>query len=298
MKLPILIRRTSALTTWALHALGICIAFCSAASGSLPSNELQDDWRQLSAALANVKQPDWRDRDGYSIALLHLRYGSEERAVDFIRRAKPVNTWMEPRGTRLLNIAAGMGSQQAVKALLARGESPNSLSGNSYSPLMEAAWRGRLEVMRILIRAGADVNYFNSAGESAIMLALSAGYGRAARLLVDAGVDLDEYRASDRTKSLVFSAVDGGSEDGIRLLVEEGFDLSSPRLGGETVLTYAVAHAADIHLVELLLAYGADPCIANADGRTPELIVLEEDPKKEERKSEYGEMFSDKCGDR
>jgi len=70
-----------------------------------------------------------------------------------------------------LHRAASLCDSAVVRMLLGRGADPNAREINGGTPLMGAAFAGRLDAVRLLIAANADVNARNSEGKSALDLA-------------------------------------------------------------------------------------------------------------------------------
>jgi len=277
---------------WASSLLIFFFAVIKEADASLPPPYPENDWQTLSTLLADKSiSPNWRTPDGRSIVLLHLQYGAEAKAVELLKGAKRAKVWYEGKAERLMLLAAMWNAQQIVKTLLAFGETPNSLSVQDESPLMLAASHGNLEIMRMLIHAGADVNYKAAYGKAAVHSALRGGQDMAIHILIDAGLRLESYKANEFAYSLVFQAIEGGSSHALFLLIEKNFDVSSRRENGDTPLTFAIWNLVKIGTIEQLLAAGADPCITNADGVLPEQLVASDEKYKER----FGSMLKDEC---
>ena len=162
------------------------------------------------------------------------------------------------------------------------------------TPLMFAARDGNVELARILADAGADVNAVAGDGKTALALAIFNGNYEVASLLVDRKADVNKadaqrftplFWAVDRRNMetapnfpwmvtadplpLIRKLLDAGGEPNAlvdntpRARMREG----SPRIVFATALMRA-AFAADLELVKLLLARGADPTIISRDGET------------------------------
>ena len=162
------------------------------------------------------------------------------------------------------------------------------------TPLMFAARDGNVELARILADAGADVNAVAGDGKTALALAIFNGNYEVASLLVDRKADVNKadaqrftplFWAVDRRNMetapnfpwmvtadplpLIRKLLDAGAEPNAlvdntpRARMREG----SPRIVFATALMRA-AFAADLELVKLLLARGADPTIISRDGET------------------------------
>lgn len=162
------------------------------------------------------------------------------------------------------------------------------------TPVMLAAREGHTDVARILVDAGAEVNARAGDGKTALALAIFNGNYEVASLLVDRKADVNVADAQRFTP--LFWAVDRRNMETapnfpwmvtadplplIRKLLDAGADPNalvnntprarmregSPRIVFATALMRA-AFAADLELVNLLLAHGADPNVISRDGET------------------------------
>ena len=162
------------------------------------------------------------------------------------------------------------------------------------TPLMLAAREGNVEMARILADAGADVNAVAGDGKTALALSIFNGNYDVASLLVDRKADVN--RADAQRFTPLFWAVDRRNMETapnfpwmvtadplplIRKLLDAGANPNalvnntprarmregSPRIVFATALMRA-AFAADLELVKLLLARGADASIISRDGET------------------------------
>jgi ankyrin repeat protein len=162
------------------------------------------------------------------------------------------------------------------------------------TPLMLAAREGNVELARILADAGADVNAVAGDGKTALALSIFNGNYDVASLLVDRKTDVNKADAQRFTP--LFWAVDRRNMETapnfpwmvtvdplplIRKLLDAGANPNalvnntprarmregSPRIVFATALMRA-AFAADLELVKLLLARGADASIISRDGET------------------------------
>ncbi len=67
------------------------------------------------------------------------------------------------------------------------------------TPLMQAAFEGRIEIALLLIQKGADVNAKNKLGATPLMYAVSAGQIETARMLIEKGADVNARDNGDET---------------------------------------------------------------------------------------------------
>jgi ankyrin repeat protein len=162
------------------------------------------------------------------------------------------------------------------------------------TPLMLAAREGNVELTRLLVGAGADVNAAAGDGKTALALAIFNGNYEVASFLVDNKADVNKADAQRFTP--LFWAVDRRNMETapnfpwmvtadplplIRKMLDAGANPNalvnntprarmregSPRIVFATALMRA-AFAADLELVNLLLAHGANPSIISRDGET------------------------------
>jgi ankyrin repeat protein len=176
----------------------------------------------------------------------------------------------------------------------AKADKVEEFASGWLTPVMLAAREGNTDVARLLVDAGAAVNARAGDGKTALALAIFNGNYDVASLLVDHKADVNVADAQRFTP--LFWAVDRRNMETapnfpwmatadplplIRKLLEAGADPNalvdntprarmregSPRIVFATALMRA-AFAADLELVNLLLAHGADPNIISRDGET------------------------------
>lgn len=90
-----------------------------------------------------------------------------------------------------LHFAASAGDEDAVVALLKRGDDINAFDDIGFTPLHHAAASERLNVMRLLLKAGANANAHDESKIGNTPLGEVAGKCsfELAKLLIDAGAD-------------------------------------------------------------------------------------------------------------
>jgi ankyrin repeat protein len=189
-----------------------------------------------------------------------------------------------------------------LEAVLRTGPEPPSRSPDAA--LRAAATRGEADAAAGALRAGADLESRDERGRTALLLAATHDHVDVARLLVAMGADPDALDDQHDTPWLVtgvtgsvemleallpagpdltitnrfggvsvIPASERGHVDYVRRVVRTGIDVNHVNNLGWTALLEAVVLGdggrAHQEVVRILLGAGADPSIADRDGRTP-----------------------------
>lgn len=135
--------------------------------------------------------------------------------------------------------------------------------------VFEAAALGRVDRVRELLAAGRSAATERSPdGFTALHYPAFFGPGEAAtasRLLLDAGADVNARSANDFAVLPIHSAVAGGHDDVVEILISAGADVNATQRHGWTPL-HGAAQNGSLVTVERLLAAGADRAARNDDG--------------------------------
>ncbi|HTS19366.1 MAG TPA: ankyrin repeat domain-containing protein [Verrucomicrobiae bacterium] len=140
-------------------------------------------------------------------------------------------------GRYCLLCAVEDGNDLMVRYYLWRGEDVNQLMKGGFTPLMQAAWKGRVNAAEILLNHGANLEAVDQDGNTALIWA--AGYGRypVVQLLASKGASLNHQNHAGET-ALIYSMKCRQTEMA-RLLVKKGADVNLKDDRGETVLVLA-----------------------------------------------------------
>lgn len=133
--------------------------------------------------------------------------------------------------------------------------------------LHAAAELGNLEIVELLIDRGADVNLKDVHGRVPMFVASVNHHPEVAMRLAEAGTDPSVLTTDGST--LLMAAVRAEDVELARRVLDLGVDVNvaRPKKQHATALMMA-AGKGDPELVELLLAHGADPGVANHEGET------------------------------
>lgn len=180
-----------------------------------------------------------------------------------------------------------------VERLLEYQVDVDERGSHNMTALMWASIHSNIEIVKLLLKQPLiDVNVQNDFGKTALMLATR----------YDIYVALLEYKANmdlrdEDGKTALMKAIPDGNADVPKLLIDAGANVNIADRNGRTALMYAtnatiaehlITHAANIdaqdthgdtalmrasriglvHIIELLLMFGANHAIRNKDGKT------------------------------
>jgi len=179
----------------------------------------------------------------------------------------------------------------------AQGEDQHT---GGVTPLVLAARQGNLDAVTVLAENEADLNKASGDGSTAMLVAIQNGHYDVARYLVEQGADIN--KANEKGWTPLYLAVkhrnletgtipvpnQNQTLDFITLLLDRNVDVNARikfnteirngqratwlnEVGATAFLRAALC--GDIEVMRMLLAKGADPTIATADGTTPLMAV-------------------------
>ena len=217
------------------------------------------------------------------------------RAVETLLGAGADAAAINRYGVGALYLAAQNGNAAIVRGLLERGADPNAALPEGETALMTAARTGDVATLEALLAAGANVNETLLDDTSALVLAVTNAHYELAGMLLDYGADPNAAEqgwtalhqiAWSRRWNMGFNlpgpAQTGGldSLELVQKLVAHGADIDArqtaeptdgnrnklDRIGATPFLL--AAKAADVPLMRVLLAAGADASITTEKGTT------------------------------
>lgn len=171
-----------------------------------------------------------------------------------------------PQGTSPLCLAVYHG-QPGIAAAIA--EAKGELD------IFEAAVLGRADRVRALIEADPAAMHA-VAGDGFHPLGLAAYFKQPGivRLLLDRGADPRQAAANSARVQAIHAAVSSNQPGVVGWLLDAGADVNARQQQDYTPLMGAAANGRT-ELLDLLLARGADPSLAAADGKTAAMIARE-----------------------
>ena len=260
--------------------------------------------------IAEGVEVDRMSNGGETPLLIASRQGNADVIRALVTAGANVNG-TERKGQTPLMWAAAEGNGEAIGALLDGGANVDHTLNSGFNAFMFAAREGRIDAVRRLLAAGVDVNSVMTheksqgraprVGTSALLLAVESGHFELALFLIEKGADPNDQRsgfAPLHALTWVRKPASGDGIDGdpsprgsgnvtsldfarriliaganVNLALERG-STGKAQLNMKGAPPFLLASkTADLPLLRLLLEFGADPLLPNADGCTPILAA-------------------------
>jgi ankyrin repeat protein len=206
--------------------------------------------------LAAGAKPSIADADGVAPLGLGCELGDADIVTQLLDAQADVKA-VRPDGTGTLAICARFGSSEAVARMLKAGAPADHVDGKGQTPLMWAAAAGNVDTIKLLLDAGAKVNRVSKAGFTPLFFAIKSNVVPATAMMLAAGADAS-HRGPERASAAQL-AIYQKNYGAAALLVEHGgVDLVERDRNGNQIL-HGAAMGGDVHLIQMLLARGADP---------------------------------------
>ena len=171
---------------------------------------------------------------------------------------------------RLLLDAAAAGDADQVAVALRAGAALEARDELGRTPLLLAATLDRVDAARLLVALGADPDALDHRHDTPWLVTGVTGSVPMLDVLLPAGPDLTIRNRFGGVS--VIPAAERGHVEYVRRVVRTGIDVNHVNDPGWTALLEAVVYGDGSpryqEIVRILLAAGADPAIADADGRT------------------------------
>jgi ankyrin repeat protein/tetratricopeptide (TPR) repeat protein len=148
-----------------------------------------------------------------------------------------------------------------VRLLLERGAATEVSYQGDRTPLAIAASRGRSNLLQILLEHGANIEARDSHGRTPLARALMRDDTGMVAQLATNGADVS-------SGAPLITAVGGGQQAMVEVLLDHGVDINAPGPDGRTALHESV-YREDEPFIRFLLQRGADPMIADGNGKLP-----------------------------
>ena len=237
------------------------------------------------------------------------RVGRLEVVRALVAAGADVNVAEKQKGQTALMWAVAEQHQDVARFLLDSKAQPTARSHAGFTPLLFAVRMGHLELVNMLLAAGASLEEEDATGATPLILATVRGHADLAMMLLDRGANARAstpgftalHWASAKWETQTthdypdavgeWEALGGVKKNKmalIRSLIAHGADVnatltkSPPRFGyhmfaqikldGATPFWLA-ALSADLEVMKLLVASGANPKLTSADGTTPLMVA-------------------------
>jgi uncharacterized protein len=176
-----------------------------------------------------------------------------------------------------LQNAAEYGNTEIVSLLLAHGANPNLINNpDGYAILTLTVLKDNIEVVGLLLEYGANPNFITKDGHTSLYIAAENDNVEIIELLLAYGADPNLVNVKNGWPPLHL-AVSRGNIRSIRSLLAYNANPNSLTQCGYTSLCIAATAQNDnVEIIELLLAHGADPHLANVENNwTPLHLAID-----------------------
>jgi uncharacterized protein len=203
---------------------------------------------------------------------LLLSYGAAVNAISNVEEwerqitNEPRDKWLPPGGMTPLLFAAREGCLACIAPLLTSGAAIDATTPKGISALLIAIVNGHYDVAYALATAGADVNINDDTNRSPLYAAVDFNIMR------ESNRPAPDVFASERTAyELIELLLAKGADVNVQLSKPPPFRLKLDR-GTDAMLVTGTtpfiraAKSADIAVMKLLLAHGADPALMTSQG--------------------------------
>ncbi len=172
--------------------------------------------------------------------------------------------------------AAYLGDTETVFTLLQEGTDPNAADKNGVTALAWAASKGWAEVVKLLFEHGADASRKDNRGKTPIYMADLNGHKEVVKLLTpektvsaqkQAQKNPSPIQEATHSAQQLMNAAAAGNVEQVKKLLDDGANPNARRQGVSAFA--AAAQNGHVHVVELMLDYGSDVNLKDADNSTP-----------------------------
>lgn len=225
--------------------------------------------------LAAGIDPNAKNRQGYTALMVSADQG-HTKIIEALLKAKANVDERDDRGGTALRWAASRGQVGAVQQILQKTTDAKVID----DAFLTAASFRHLELLRILLKRGADKRLVSKALIKAVK-AYGINEGRASEVipfLLEQGADINAH--DDDGWTALMGATEAGLVPAVQTLLAAGANVNAICIcdgwlgGGWTALMMAARESDKKVILDMLLARGADPNLANNDGRTSLTIAL------------------------
>ncbi|XP_050170873.1 ankyrin repeat and SOCS box protein 3 isoform X2 [Myiozetetes cayanensis] len=182
-------------------------------------------------------------------------------------------------GWNSLHQASFQGSTEIMEILLEKGASKNCRDDFGITPLFVAAQYGQLESLRLLVSHGADLNCQAKDRATPLLIAAQEGHLECVKLLLAAGADPNLYCNEDKWQLPIHAAAEMGHVKILELLIPVT-DRICDKGKGKLSPVYSAIYGGDEACLELLLKQGFSPnaqeCL-DFDCRSPMCMIFQKE---------------------
>ena len=205
--------------------------------------------------LRHSANPNLTDEHGGTALQVAVEKNSPEIVELLLNYNADLHAREEKQGWTALHIAARYGHESTTKLLLAYNADVKALNAYGSTALLLAAEWGHTDVVALLVDAGSELSAIDVTGVTAVHRAAREGHDKTVELLLALGADPNilSLHGIDALSDAAYSS----KPEVCELLLPTTTDINSQDGYGDTALSNAIRHSQPSHIIELLLAAGA-----------------------------------------
>lgn len=227
---------------------------------------MDGDLAAVHAAIEAGEDLNSLDWAGDTALMDTVYFNQPEIAQALLAAGADVNA---PNGTdsrTALMVAIGENNMEFAELFIAAGANINVADDDLWTPMTYAIFFSTPEVMEMLLDNRAIVENRGQSGETSLMDAVMSGEPEKVALLVAAGANVNAVD-EDGWTALTYAAM-GGDPEITKILLDGGADVDPREYLSEGTPLIIAGFFGHEEMMDVLLAYGADPDAVDADGVT------------------------------
>jgi ankyrin repeat protein len=209
--------------------------------------------------------PNTNHKSGSTVVHIALAKRAYDLVHLLVERGADINA-QKSNGNTALHDASIAGEERLSAWLIGIGANPNILNVHGDSAALAASKASQWKIAFLLLKRGCDINTINHNSESIFHIACQNSAGiPILHKLIDMGADMNHHGFAGNTALHILAAQ--GNYDMMQALLDRRAEPNVLNSGLSSPLHLATFHNY-ITCVQLLIKYGGNPNMRNADGNT------------------------------
>lgn len=144
----------------------------------------------------------------------------------------------DPPAEEAMRLAAHDGKQDQVSSLIEAGTKVDAVDPDGHTALMFAAFNGHSDIVLQLLEEGAELDLRDFMGRTALLYASTGPFPETVKILLDKGAQPNVVDSDEHFSPLMHAAAEGHLHV-VKVLLEYGADLSLKDVDGDDAESFA-----------------------------------------------------------